>query len=129
MMRALLIRRPWIDKILDGEKIWEIRGSRTSVQGTIGLIASRSGTVVGVCDLVDCIGPLTRGEFRKNAKKAGMHPREATLGYYRHTYAWVLKNARKLARPIEYRHPSGAVIWVRLESAVEKKITAEIAKR
>jgi hypothetical protein len=27
----------------------------------------------------------------------------------------------KLARPIEYQHPSGAVIWVRLESAGGKK--------
>jgi hypothetical protein len=129
MMRALLIRRPWIDKILDGEKTWEIRGSRTSVQGPIALIASRSGTVVGVCDLVDCIGPLTADEFRKNAKKAGMRPTEATLGYYRQTYAWVLKNARKLARPIEYQHPSGAVIWVRLGAAVEKKISPQLGKR
>jgi hypothetical protein len=104
-MRALLIRRPWIDKILDGEKTWGIRGSRTSVQGPIGLIASRSGMVLGVCDLVDCIGPLTGAEFRKNAKKAVMRPSEATLGYHRHTHAWVLKNARKLARPMEYQHP------------------------
>lgn len=129
MMRALVIRRPSIDKILDGEKTWEIRGSRTSIQGRIALIASRSGTVVGVCDLVDCIGPLTAGKFRKNAKKAGMRPSEATLGYYRQTYAWVLKNARKLAQPIEYQHPSGAVIWVRLDPAVARKITAAISMK
>ncbi len=97
-MRALVIRRPWIDKILEGEKIWEIRGSRTSVRGQIGLIASRSGTVVGICDLVDCIGPLTAGEFRKNAKKAGMRPSEATLGYYRQTYAWVLEGRTQTSR-------------------------------
>lgn len=124
-MRALLIRRPWIDKILDGEKTWEIRGSRTSVGGQIGLIASGSGTVVGVCDLSGCIGPLTADEFRKNAKKAGKRPSEVTLGYYRQTYAWVLKNARRLQRPVPYKHPSGAVIWVRLETAVEKKIKAQ----
>lgn len=41
--RALLIRRPWIDKILGGEKALGIRGSRTSVQGQVGLIASGSG--------------------------------------------------------------------------------------
>lgn len=128
-MRALVIRRPWIDKILEGEKTWEIRGSRTSVRNQIGLITSRSRAVVGVCDLVECIGPLTSGVFRKNAKKAGMRPGEATLGYYRQTYAWVVKNAQQLARPVEYRHPSGAVIWVRLESDVEKKIRAEIARK
>ena len=49
-MRALLIRHPHIDLILDGKKIWEIRGSRTSVRGTIALVPSGSGTVVGVCN-------------------------------------------------------------------------------
>lgn len=128
-MRALVIRRPWIDMILDGKKTWEIRGSRTSVRGQIGLIASRSGTVVGVCSLVDCIGPLTADEFRKNAKKAGMRQSEAILGYYQRTYAWVTKNARRLVRPVEYRHPSGAVIWVRLEPAVGKKIELQVGKK
>ena len=68
-MRALLIRRPWIDMILDGKKTWEIRGSRTWVRGQIRLIASRSGTVVGVCDLVDCIGPLTAEEFPQECEE------------------------------------------------------------
>ena len=65
--------------ILNGQKTWEIRGARTSVRGRIGLIASRSGTVIGVCELVDCIGPLTAEEFHKNAKKAGMPPSAAKL--------------------------------------------------
>lgn len=125
-LRALLIRRPWIDMILHGKKTWEIRGSRTSVRGQIGLIASRSGTVIGVCDLVDCIGPLTADEFRKNAKNAGMSPSEATLGYYQKTYAWVLKAPCFLKQPVPYHHPSGAVIWVRLDERVEKKIKAQM---
>jgi ASCH domain len=123
---ALLIRHPWIDQILKGKKTWEIRGSRTWVRGQIGLIASRSGTVIGVCDLVDCLGPLTTREYRKNAKKAGMSPKAATLGHYRKTFAWVVKNPRNLKRPVKYQHPSGAVIWVRLEPAVEKKIRAQL---
>src|SRR5216684_3372672 len=107
MIRALLIRHPWIDKILDGEKTWEIRGSKTSIRGSVGLIASGSGTIVGVCDVVDCVGPLSANMFRKNAAKAGMRPAEARLGGYRHTYAWVLANPRYLKRPVPYKHPSG----------------------
>jgi ASCH domain len=128
-LRALLIRRPWIDMILDGQKTWEIRGARTSVRGRIGLIASRSGTVIGVCDLVDCVGPLTAEEFRKNAKKAGMRPSEAKLGSYRQTYAWVLYMPRLLKQPVPYRHPSGAVIWVRLNGRVERKVLESLAAR
>lgn len=45
MLRALLIRHPWIDLILDGKKSWEIRGARTTIRGTVGLVASGSGTV------------------------------------------------------------------------------------
>ena len=109
-MRALLIRSPYIEMILDGKKTWEIRGSRTNVRGTVGLIRSGSGKVVGLCDVVDCVGPLTSEQFRKNARKAGMKPSEAELGYYNKTYAWVFANTRWLKTPVDYRHRSGAVI-------------------
>lgn len=125
-LRALLIRRPWIDMILDGQKTWEIRGSRTSVRETIGLVASGSGTIIGVCDLVNCNGPLTPDEFRRNAKRARMRPSEATLGYYRQTYAWVVKNPRRLDKPVPYKHPPGAIIWVKLDSAVERKVRSQL---
>jgi hypothetical protein len=121
-MRALLIRHPHIDKILAGTKTWEIRGSRTSVREQIALVASGSGTVIGVCDLVDCIGPLTQNQYRTNAKKAGMRPSEATLGYYRQTYAWIVEKACRLDQPVPYEHPTGAVIWVRLERNIERQI-------
>jgi hypothetical protein len=45
MLDGLLIRAPWIDKILDGSKSWEIRGSQTSKSGRIALIESGTGTV------------------------------------------------------------------------------------
>lgn len=112
--------------ILEGKKTWEIRGSRTSIRGTIGLIPSTSGTIVGVCDLVDCIGPLSEPTFRKNAAKAGMPRSEARLGSYRNTYAWVMTKPRHLKDPVPYKHPSGAVIWVKLDNAVERKIRKQL---
>jgi hypothetical protein len=74
--RALLIRPPAIDEVLAGSKTWEIRTRSTNVRGTIGLIRSGSGTVVGTCELVDVIGPLKYGEFRRNARKWGGKPSE-----------------------------------------------------
>jgi hypothetical protein len=115
--------------ILDGKKTWEIRGSRTSVEGQIALVASGSGTVVGLCDLVDCVGPLTANQFRKNAKKAGMRPSEAELGWYRLTYAWVMAKPRMLKQPVPYAHPQGAVIWVRLDGKVEREIRNQLGVR
>jgi hypothetical protein len=125
-LRALLIRHPHIDNILAGRKTWEMRGSRTLVRETVGLIASGSGKVIGVCDLVDCVGPLTEEQFRKNAKKAGIRPSEAQLGWYRQTYAWVLKKPLLLKRPVPYEHPSGAIIWVKLDDKVARNIVKQL---
>ena len=69
--RALLVRTPHVDRILAGRKTWEIRGSRTAVRGPIGLVKSGSGLIVGTCDLVDVIGPLTLPELKRHARKAG----------------------------------------------------------
>jgi ASCH domain len=121
-LRALIIKKPWLDKILAGTKTWEIRGSRTNIRGTIGLIESRSGTVVGLCEVVDCVGPLTADEYRRNSRRAGMLPAEANLGGYKNTFAWVLANARRFKTPGSYRHPSGAVIWVTLDEATERAV-------
>ena len=126
MTRGLLIRHPWVDMILDGKKIWEIRGSRTAARGMIGLIPSGSGTICGVCEVVDCVGPLSAEMFRKNAAKAGMRPNEAQLGHYPTTYAWVLANPKRLGKPVPYKHPSGAVIWVSLDGKIERAIRRQL---
>src|SRR5882724_4942048 len=55
---ALIIREEPLSKILAGTKTWEIRGSATKRRGRIALIQSKSGLVVGTCDLVDVVGPL-----------------------------------------------------------------------
>ena len=122
VMRALLIRSPHIEKILDGKKIWEIRGSRTDVREQVGLVRSGSGTIIGVCDVVDCIPILTDEQFRRNARKAGSKPSEVSLGHYKNTFAWVLANPQYLKAPVPYKHPTGAIIWVKLDAQVEKAV-------
>lgn len=96
------------------QKTWEIRGHYTHVRGKIGLIRGGSGLIVGTCELTDVVGPLTRQDLRSNASKAGFDPPEFGRLPYSKTYAWVLKNPNKFNPPRPYRHPSGAVIWVRL---------------
>lgn len=112
--RGLLIRSPWIERILQGSKCWEIRGSNTSVRGRIALIKSGSGKIVGTCDLVDVVGPLTLSELRENACKLGGIDDDLQSLPYEKTYAWVFKNAMPLEQPIPYKHPAGAIIWVKL---------------
>jgi hypothetical protein len=117
--RALIVRQPWADKILDGSKTWEIRGSATHVRGRIGIIPARSKMVSGYCNLVAVRGPLTISELLETV---GLHAinREELLRQgppYPCTYAWVLEQSAKLDRPIAYNHPRGAIIWVRLQDS------------
>ena len=107
-MDALIIKKPHIDNILSGIKTWEIRGSSTKKRGKIGLIESGSKTIVGEVELVDSI-ELTDELIRTNADK-----HLAKNITYKKPHAWVLKNAKRYETPIPYKHPLGAIIWVKL---------------
>jgi len=106
---------PWVEKIMAGEKTWEIRSKATRVRGPIALIRKGSGKVVGVCELADCVGPLRAEEFARHFNKHRVPSSTmAELGYER-VYAWVLRGAKPLTPAAPYAHPSGAVIWVTLD--------------
>lgn len=106
-MHGLIIGVEPIEQILAGQKVWEIRGK-------IALIKKGTKTVVGTADLVEVIGPLSLEEQRRHAAKHLPTPVEFEKGCYPTTYAWVLKNVKRLRKPVAYKHPSGAVIWVML---------------
>lgn len=116
---GLIVLKQYVDKILAGTKTWEIRGKATQRRGPIALIESKSGHVVGTSEIIDVVGPLTLRELRRNASRSGFLPDELP---YATTYAWVVRNARRLAEPVWYRHPSGAVIWVLLDDEVVRGI-------
>jgi hypothetical protein len=124
-MKGLVIQSPHIDEILVGNKSWEIRGSRTSVRGPIALIKSGSGLVVGACDLVGVEGPLSLAQLAASIAKH-LIPLSAIPAvfhrYHERPYAWVLDHASPLTAPIPYRHPMGAVIWVKLDASVASLI-------
>jgi hypothetical protein len=130
MLSGLLIRSPYVDWILAGSKTWEIRGSSTAKRGRIALIQSGTGTVIGVADLVGVVGPLTLRELAANARKLGLKEPETSGPLpYRKTFAWVLKDARKLKTPVRYRHPYGCIIWVKLGPGVQAAISRQLKPR
>lgn len=110
-MRALIIKQPWIDYILDGKKTWEIRGSNTNVRGEIELIQSGSGLVVGKCKVTDC-KKLTIDDYKQNKKYHQIDNVDALP--YKNTFAWILEKAERYNNPRKYKHPKGAIIWVKL---------------
>ena len=76
LTHGLLILKEPLDKILAGIKTWEIRGKATARRGPIALIESKSGRVVGTCDLVDVVGPLTLADLQRNARRTGFRLNE-----------------------------------------------------
>jgi hypothetical protein len=122
-MKGLIIKEPWIDLILSGEKVWEIRGTDTKIRGTIALIKSGSGTVVGLCDIKDVIGPLSLNKIRRSMPFHAIPSNKISNKLpYPKTYAWVLDNTICIRKPVSYHHPRGAVIWVNLPITVVKQL-------
>lgn len=111
-MKGLIIKKYWIEKIFYENKIWEIRGSNTKIRGRIFLIESGSGHIVGECEIIDSI-LLSEEEYRTNTKNHKINTNEIKYPYKK-TYAWIIKNAFKYEKPVPYKHPQGAVIWVNI---------------
>jgi hypothetical protein len=114
-MRGLVIKVPHIDRILSGEKVWEIRSSMTKVRGEIALIQSGTGMIVGRAEIVESIS-LSVEELKENFKKH----LALTINYPK-PHAWVIANARRIA-PVPYTHPKGAIIWIKLNEETSAKV-------
>ncbi len=124
-LNAVPIKAPFVDWIIDGKKTWEIRTRSTNIRGRVGLIKSKSLTVVGTCEIVDVIGPLTAAMVQKNAQSKINEAAGDCLGCIGQ-YAWVLADVRRIVRPVPYDHPSGAVTWVKLD---DRKASRKLAAK
>ena len=108
--RALVIKKKWLDLILDGRKTWEIRGSSTAKRGWVHLAESKAGgKLVGRAKLVASF-PLSRSSFMKNYSKHRVSSLNTVP--YETPHAWVFADAEKFQRPFLYEHKQGAVVWV-----------------
>jgi len=126
-IKGLIIKSPFIERILAGTKTWEIRSSSTTMRGPIALIKKGSGQVVGVANLVDTKGPLSQQEKLDSMDKHQISVERLESGETdKWNTAWVLENAQPLITPVNYSHPNGAVIWVKLEPQVQNKIEIAI---
>jgi|GEM_PF-850078 len=110
-LKGLIIKKPWIDMILDGTKIWEIRGTSCNIRGRIALIESGTGEIKGTVILANSF-PLTEEAFKSECIKHRI-PQESGITYKK-PYVWEMHTPTRYAKPVPYKHPQGAVIWVNL---------------
>lgn len=130
-MKALIIRSPWIDLILSGQKTWEMRSRNCTHRGPIALIAGGTGKVVGTAELLDCLPKLDADQMRDHNGEHAIpeHLMDQVIadGWVQ---PWVLRNVQRLPQPVSYQHPNGAVTWVNLPSdwrAATKALVSEPA--
>jgi len=111
-MKGLIIKKHWLDLVLSGQKPWEIRGSKTSVHGTICLIESGSGLIKGTVEVNSCIKPLSVETLKQTRYLHCID--DLSIIKYKTPYAWQMNFPVRFDNPIPYKHPRGAVIWVNL---------------
>ena len=113
-MNGLVIKSPWIERILQTPQTWAIRGISTNIRGRIALIQGRSGQIIGTCEIVDCIGPMTLEELKAEARRQQATVEILTATPGTRTFAWVLAGVKILAGPIPCAHAAGLKMWVKL---------------
>jgi hypothetical protein len=123
--RALIIREPWISKILSGEKTWEMRSKPTSVRGWIGLVAQGTNQVVGLARLIGCELPLTARTYERHFAQHAI-PADQTQWAIENNWVfpWVLADVIRLPRPVPIASRPGAVQFVNLDLDVVGALTA-----
>jgi hypothetical protein len=129
-MKALIIDEPWISAILNGDKTWEMRKKNCNIRGHIALIRKGSGQVVGTANIIDSRQPLaTRAEYASAEQYHRVPPARQKRAFKDGWRTpWVLAHARPLQKPVQYTHPSGAVVWVNLEPNVAAQVQAQLIK-
>jgi hypothetical protein len=126
-VKGLVIDEPWVSMIVAGEKTWEMRSRNTAVRGRIALIKKGSKTVIGVAELVGTVPKLSRSDLKANVARHQV-PESEISQEFKHNTAWVLERAQPLRRPIPFRYPAGAVIWVNLAPEVAAMVAQQLAQ-
>ncbi len=93
-----------------------MRTTKTKIRGRIYLIESGSGLIKGEAEIVDCFDKISLESAQLNFIK---HQVDNFDLLNKWCYPWVLKNVKAYKKPIPYKHPKGAVIWVNLENIDE----------
>ena len=91
-MKCLFVRHPFAGWICDRVKVIEYRTRSTRVRGRIGIIQSRTGTIIGDVEITGC----TYNE---------------ELDYYE----WHLEHGRRYRKPVPFQGKSGAVVWIDID--------------
>ena len=106
---VLILKKQWLNKILDEDKRLEIRSFRVKKIGhTIMLMASGTDHIVGSAKIEACIGPMSEEEW---IAARPLHHCQSDVRPYAKTYGWKLCNVLRFETPIPHKRKRGAIIF------------------
>lgn len=113
-MDGLIIKKKWLDLILQGQKTLEIRGSDTKKkEQKIYLLESGSCRIKAEC-IIESTYPISCSDWSEEREKHCVDISYSELRKrYKNPYAWVLSEIKPIEDIWYYEHPKGAVIWVK----------------
>lgn len=119
-MDGLIIKKKWLDLIVSGKKILEIRSSNTGKIGEeIYLLEGGTHRVVARC-IIESTHPISNSNWSNEQKYHCVNcSYEDLRKRYKTPYAWVLKDVKPIIGNKYYKHPKGAVIWVKNVELIE----------
>jgi len=138
-MKAINLHQPWAELIISGKKRIELRKTRISHRGILGIRATKTvldgecqkhnlkgedlvtGAIIGTVELVDVI-PMDNQNWRELREQHLVD--SATPGSWK--YGWRLVNPIRLARPILYRGMPG---MFEIPDEIADQIAEEIADK
>lgn len=120
-MDGLIIKKEWLDLILNCKKTLEIRGHDTKkINQPIYLLESGSHRVRGICKIKSST-LMTYQNWDKHKEKACLDMSFVGLNKWYHTaYAWEITEVEPIEDIWYYSHPKGAVIWVKNVSPIDE---------
>lgn len=113
-MNGLIIKKKWLNLIVNGKKTIEIRGNNTQKQNeTIYLLESGTHRVVATA-IISSTYPISCSDWAEERDKHRVDISYTDLKKrYKTPYAWVLSKIKPIEDIWYYKHPQGAVIWVK----------------
>jgi len=124
--KGLIIDEPWISKIINGGKDWEMRSRSSRIRGPIGLIRKGSLQIVGVANMTNVSGPYDNEALIDNTEHHTIPSEMFDEPDYKWRHAWELADIKPLAEPVRYVHKNGAVIWVELDDEAVDGIARQL---
>ena len=125
--RGLVIREPWIDLILSGQKMWEMRSQAPAWRGWFGLIRKGSCQISGIARLADVGRALTQSRMIETIDRHRIPEAMIRSGEVeKWTTPWILADVQILAQPVRYRHPNAAITLFTLDLETSEAIAEQL---